>query len=124
MSKYIKKLKGNAAENQACRYLKKQGYRILERNFTCKTGEIDLIAYDKQYKELVFVEVRFRLSSIDDAIASVNYPKQLKIIRAAKYYLLLKPEFADSFTRFDLIAISSDQNKKWIIKHIPDAFRT
>ncbi|MCF7912566.1 MAG: YraN family protein [Candidatus Cloacimonetes bacterium] len=124
MNKYLKKEKGNKAENQACRYLKKHGYKVLERNFSCKSGEIDLIAYDKQHKELVFVEVRFRLSGIDDAIASINYPKQLKITRAAQYYLLLNPRFADSFTRFDVIAISLDQKKKWLIKLIPDAFRS
>jgi len=124
MNKNIKKTKGDKGEKIALRYLKKLSYKIIERNFLCKTGEIDLIAYDVQNKELVFIEVRYRESGIDDAIASINYTKQLKIIRAARYYLLINPKYFESFTRFDVIALSHDPKNKWIIKHIPDAFRT
>ncbi|MDP8323419.1 MAG: YraN family protein [Candidatus Stygibacter australis] len=124
MNKNIKKTKGDKGEKTALRFLKKLGYKIIERNFLCKTGEIDLIAYDLQNRELVFIEVRYRKTGIDDAIASINYTKQLKIIRAARYYLLINPEYSDTFTRFDVIALSHDPKNKWIIKHIPDAFRT
>ena len=124
MNKNIKKTKGDKGEKTALRFLKKLGYKIIERNFLCKTGEIDLIAYDLQNRELVFIEVRYRESGIDDAIASINYTKQLKIIRAARYYLLINPKYFESFTRFDVIALSHDPKNKWIIKHIPDAFRT
>lgn len=124
MNKYIKKTKGDMGEKIALRYLKKQGYKILEHNFLCKTGEIDLIAFDPQNKELVFIEVRYRETGIDDAIASINYNKQLKIIRAARYYLLINPEYSESFTRFDVIALSHDPAHEWVIKHITDAFRT
>ena len=124
MNKNIKKTKGDKGEKIALRYLKKLGYKIIERNFLCKTGEIDLIAYDLQNRELVFIEVRYRKTGIDDAIASINYTKQLKIIRAARYYLLINPKYFESFTRFDVIALSHDPKNKWIIKHIPDAFRT
>ncbi|MDP8221592.1 MAG: YraN family protein [Candidatus Stygibacter frigidus] len=124
MSKYIKKIKGAKGEKTALRYLKKLGYKIIERNFLCKTGEIDIIAYDHKNEELLFVEVRFRQSGIDDAIASINYNKQLRIIKAARYYLLINPEYSESFTRFDVIALSHDPQNKWEIKHILDAFRT
>jgi len=124
MNKYIKKTKGDKGEKTALRYLKKLGYKVIERNFLCKTGEIDIIAHDPKNDELVFIEVRYRQSGIDDAIASINYKKQLKIIKAARYYLLINPEYSELFTRFDVIALSHDPQNKWEIKHIPDAFRT
>ena len=72
---------------QAAAYLKKKGYRILEANFRCRFGEIDLIARDGAY--LVFIEVKYRSSLKDgDSLEAVNRGKQRKIIRVAEYYLL------------------------------------
>ncbi len=124
MREYIKRIKGKAAEKTARRFLKKKGYKIIENNFTCKTGEIDIIAFDAQYSELIFVEVRFREAGIEAALTSINRPKQLRIIRAANYYLLINKKYAESFTRFDVIALTLNEKKKWLIQHIPDAFRT
>ena len=71
---------------QAAAYLKKKGYRILEANFRCRFGEIDLIARDGAY--LVFIEVKYRSSLKDgDSLEAVNRRKQRKIIRVAEYYL-------------------------------------
>ena len=58
MKLHIKKEFGNTGEDIATEYLEKQGYIILERNFYCKQGEIDIIAKDKN--EVVFVEVKSR----------------------------------------------------------------
>ena len=62
---YIKEVKkinkrefGNIGEDIACKYLKNIGYRIIERNFSCKQGEIDIVAKDKN--EYVFIEVKTR----------------------------------------------------------------
>ena len=69
------------------RLLKKKGYRILEANFRCRFGEIDLIARDGAY--LVFIEVKYRSSLKDgDSLEAVNRRKQRKIIRVAEYYPL------------------------------------
>ena len=122
MKDKTKKEKGNSAENYANKFLKRAGYKIIRRNFNCKTGEIDIIARDTQTAEIVFVEVRFREYGIDAAIDSVNHSKQKRIIKASVYFLLINPEFADSFIRYDIIALSKN-NKKWVIEHIKDAFR-
>lgn len=123
MKIYIKKLKGKKAENFAVKFLKSHDYKILKRNFTCKTGEIDIIAFDLQSKELVFIEVRYRKKGIDEAMESINPAKQHRILRAAKFFLIINPLYEDFFLRFDVIALSHDQNNKWLIKHIKDAFR-
>ena len=79
---------------QAAAYLKKKGYRILEANFRCRFGEIDLIARDGAY--LVFIEVKYRSSLKDgDSLEAVNRRKQRKIIRVAEYYLCMHQEKAD-----------------------------
>lgn len=122
MGKYIKKVKGDLAEKQAVKLLKKKKYKIIERNFLCKTGEIDIIAWDKEFNELVFVEVRFRSSSLDDAISSITPAKRKRIIRAAKYFLLTHKDYSNCLTRFDIIAVTRSNEMKWIIEHLPQAF--
>lgn len=118
-----KKDRGNYAEKMACRYLKKHSYKIIKRNFACNTGEIDIIAYDKISSELVFIEVRYRKEGLESAICSVNYPKRKRIMRASRYFLMLNDKYSEEFLRYDIIAASHDENNKFIIEHIPDAFR-
>ena len=89
-------------------YLKKKGYRILEANFRCRFGEIDLIARDGAY--LVFIEVKYRSSLKDgDSLEAVNRRKQRKIIRVAEYYLCMHQEKADLPCRFDVIGIEEER---------------
>ena len=72
-------------ENLVAEYLKTQGYEILEKNYRCRIGEIDLIA--KEGETLVFVEVKYRRSSeAGDPAEAVDYRKQKKISRVAEYY--------------------------------------
>ena len=102
-------LHGKTAEQEAARYLKKQGIKVLEKNRRYKCGEIDIIATDQQNH--LFVEVKFRSSS-DYGMANemVSQSKQAKIVKAAKLWLQEKdPEF-DLGCRFDVITI--DQNAK------------
>ncbi|MCC2188870.1 YraN family protein [Fusicatenibacter faecihominis] len=99
---------GAAYEMQAAAYLKKKGYRILEANFRCRFGEIDLIARDGAY--LVFIEVKYRSSLKDgDSLEAVNRRKQRKIIRVAEYYLCMYQEKADLPCRFDVIGIEEER---------------
>lgn len=94
---------GRDMENLACAYLKKAGLRLLLPNYRCKMGEIDLIMQDKQY--LVFVEVRYRNQThYGSSLESIDYRKQMKLIRTAEYYLLTHKNFMDQ-PRFDIIAI-------------------
>jgi putative endonuclease len=123
MGKYLKKLEGNVAEKKGCRYLKSLGYKILARNFHSRSGEIDLIAYDREHKEIVFVEVRYRREGFDSALESINRIKELRIIRTAEYWLMLNKKYSDWFTRFDVLLLTRDQANKWQVRHIADAFR-
>lgn len=110
---------GNIGENAAVDFLRKMGYEILDRNFRCKLGEIDIIAKNK--KLLVFVEVKTRRNKLYGMPAeAVTYAKQQKIINTALYYLngagLSNPE-----VRFDVIEILySEQGIQ--CNHIVNAF--
>jgi putative endonuclease len=96
--------RGANAEQLAADFLVKQGYEILQRNFNCKLGEIDIVA--RHRGELVFVEVRSRHSETAlNPVFSVNRRKQEKIIRAAQVYIerYYKQEPA---SRFDVVIVT------------------
>ncbi len=77
---------GQAAEQLACEYLCQQGLRLIDQNFHCKVGEIDLIM--QQGNTIVFVEVRSRASSrFGGAASSVDFRKLAKLQRATQWYL-------------------------------------
>ena len=101
---------GQAGEEQALDYLIRQGFTLVERNFHCRGGELDLIV--QKDGMLVFVEVRKRASAqFGGAAASVNPAKQAKLKKAAQFYL---QRYADPpACRFDVIAIDGDQ-LNWI----------
>ncbi|MCZ6830403.1 MAG: YraN family protein [Gammaproteobacteria bacterium] len=101
--------KGQYYEEHAVDYLLKAGLKLLERNFRCKAGEIDIIC--SQGQQLVFVEVRYRSNrNFGSAAASVDRNKQRKIIRAAQFYLQSRPRFHDRPCRFDVLAITPIQS--------------
>lgn len=104
-------LLGKIAEKEAEDFLKKHGLRILERNYHCKMGEIDLIMLDEN--NLVFVEVRHRRSQYyGGALASITYTKQQKIWRTAQHYLHNHSGHFDCEYRFDVVAFEGS------LKHI------
>ncbi|MBQ8321704.1 MAG: YraN family protein [Clostridia bacterium] len=122
-----KRLTGNKGEREAARFLKKQGYKILKRNYVGTDSEIDIIAKNNQ--TLVFVEVKTRhLSAIDPKeprpASAVNPQKQRKIISCASQY---KRRFGDGYRmRFDIIEVyldnSSGKDRLHDIKHLIGAF--
>lgn len=96
---------GKAGEVLALRYLKKKGYKILERNYTCPLGEIDIVARDK--KTIVFVEVKTRRSmSYGSARFAITPHKQRKISMTALYYLKSREQM-DQDARFDVVTVQS-----------------
>ncbi|GAB3541233.1 YraN family protein [Noviherbaspirillum agri] len=103
-SRTAKQLAGDAAEDRALQYLQQQGLKLVERNFRCKGGEIDLIMRDRD--TLVFVEVRKRASGrYGGAAASVTASKQARLVIAAQTYLQrLRDQPA---CRFDVVAIEN-----------------
>ncbi|MCI9177359.1 MAG: YraN family protein [Clostridia bacterium] len=103
---------GKQGEEYAAQYLQTQGYQIIEKNFRCKQGEIDIIAKDK--KEYVFVEVKTRTSlQYGMPREAVNSKKQKHIWNATKYYLY-KNKLENKFIRFDVIEIYQKQEKVYI----------
>ncbi|WP_204378419.1 YraN family protein [Agaribacterium haliotis] len=98
--------RGQLAEQQANRYLQQQGLVLCDKNFRCRSGEIDLIMRDGDC--LVFIEVRYRKSStFGGAAASVDQKKQHKIRQSAESYLQQKQ--LNTACRFDVIAMSQEK---------------
>ena len=107
---------GGAAEDLAARYLEGQGLAIVERNWRCRAGEIDLVARDGA--TLVFVEVRLRTSAaFGGAAASVDAHKQRRVLRAARTYLSGRP---DTPCRCDVVGL--DRLDPGRVEWIRDAF--
>jgi putative endonuclease len=102
------KKKGNAGEQKACEYLKNCGYQILEQNFRCKVGEVDIIARDGDY--LVFAEVKYRKSmSLGMPQEAVDFKKQKKISATAGYYMMIKNMRENVSIRFDVVSVLGDE---------------
>lgn len=110
-----KKIFGGYGEALAYNYLKKKKYKILERNFTCEIGELDIVAEKKDV--VVFVEVKTRASAkLGLPREAVNFYKQQKIKQLALYYLKCK-NWLERNVRFDVIDILNGE-----ITHIENAF--
>ena len=106
-------MNGGEAEKYAEDFLQRQGRILLERNYRCRFGEIDLIMRDGT--ALVFIEVRMRTSQIfGGAAGSITPAKQAKLLRTARHYLAsLK---AEPPCRFDAVLLSgaNGQEIEWI----------
>ncbi len=111
---------GYLAEQKACSFLQKKGYKLIAKNTRAKRGiganEIDLIM--KKDKTLVFVEVKKRASLADGAYA-ITPTVQKRIYRAAEIFLAHHPEFSDYFCRFDAVLVCHAKEPV----HLKDAWR-
>ncbi len=111
-----KQKRGNQAEDKALSYLTNKGYKLLQRNFTTKAGEVDLIMQDGE--SLVFIEVRYRKNAdFGGAAASITHKKQQRIIKAALAYQ--QKHAPQSSMRFDVVAIEGIDDT---LNHIINAF--
>lgn len=98
---------GMDAEQRAAEFLTTAGLRILERNYRCRLGELDIVA--RQDAVLIVAEVRCRSrSDYGGAAASVTPAKQRRIILATRHLLMRHPSLAQLAIRFDVLAISAD----------------
>jgi len=114
---------GREGEKAAIKFLKKKGYRIIDKNFRTKAGEIDIIA--EQEKVLVFVEVKTRSGSrLGHPVEALTSHKQKKITGIARGFLA-KYNIQDRECRFDVVSILGDPEspKNLEIELIQDAFR-
>ncbi len=100
---------GDRAETLAAKFLQAQGLKLIERNYTRRIGEIDLIVQDPATETIIFVEVRYRqrASRFGDGIDSITMAKQRKLRRTARAWLQQHATPATS-ARIDVLAIQSD----------------
>jgi putative endonuclease len=116
-----KQHKGNQAETLAQRHLERQGFSLVTRNFSCKTGEIDLIMQDREM--LVFVEVRYRKETgLGSPLETITSAKQRKLNRAAQFFL--QQHYGNRWPpcRFDAVGISGELDASPTIEWVANAF--
>jgi putative endonuclease len=114
-----KRVVGNAKETEAIHYLTKLGYKILERNYYTRVGEIDIIAEDADY--LIFIEVKYRWNQECGFPAeAVTKRKQRKIVRCARFYLISHNLSEETPCRFDVVVFLGEEIE--IIKNAYDAW--
>lgn len=107
---------GSLNEDRAARFLTAHGYEIIQKNFYCRMGEIDIIARSEGY--LCFVEVKYRSSEASGSPGEAITPRKIRrITRTAQYYMLINNIPENTPCRFDVIIILDDK-----ITLIPNAF--
>lgn len=109
---------GCRGEERASDYLSALGWRVLERNFRTRHGEVDIIALDGEV--LVFVEVKsWKAIGIGDLEISINKRKQRRIIDVSRVYMVRKGLVDSMSVRYDLIFVDGDS---LTVQHVRDAF--
>lgn len=115
---YIRHNLGQTGEDVAEIYLLKKDYKIIERNFSCRQGEIDIIAKDKN--ELVFIEVKTRTNrTYGKPIDAITYYKKKHMLKSIQFYLYLK-RLENAFIRIDIIEVYQRKDGFWV-NHIKGA---
>lgn len=110
---------GRSGEDVAERFYRKRGFRVLDRNFRCKGGEIDLIA--RRGRVVVFCEVKTRRTdAFGDPSEAVRYAKQARLKRLAATWLSQHRGGAGDI-RFDVLSVIVRRGRTYV-RHIPDAF--
>lgn len=113
---YNKRKIGSTQEEKAEQFLKEQNYYIIERNFYCRSGEIDIIAKDGEY--LVFIEVKYRSSADKGTPEEAVHARKIRsIVHTARFYMLRHGIPEDTPCRFDVVVIFQEE-----IRIIKDAF--
>jgi len=113
-------LRGRAAEDAAARYLERAGLVVVERNVRFRQGELDLVCRDGD--AWVFVEVKCRRARWDDGPgAAVEWWKRRRLVRLAQQYLKWK-RLGDVRCRFDVVAVTLENDGGLTVRHLPAAF--
>lgn len=112
---YFKQEFGKEGEDYATKCLEEKGYRIIERNFSCRRGEIDIIAFKNQ--QMVFVEIKSRTSTKYGLPSEAVTKKKLNhLLKAAEYYLIVR-KIKNIDIRIDVIEVYKTKNE-YRINHI------
>lgn len=113
---------GNFGEDIAANYLRTNGYVIIQRNFKCRIGELDIIGKDNSH--IAFIEVKTRYgSNYGSPCEAVTTAKQYKIYKTAQYFIMINKLYKQNF-RFDVVEVilnSIDDNHR--IRVIKNAFQ-
>jgi putative endonuclease len=112
------KVLGNLGEDTVCLWLKNRGFEVCARNFSTRTGEVDIIA--QRDEVLAFIEVKTRTNNYFHTSTVVTRSKQRKIISAAKMYIA-KNNVDDKVCRFDVATVSFEQGEPKV-EYIESAF--
>ncbi|TKJ35945.1 MAG: YraN family protein [Planctomycetes bacterium B3_Pla] len=116
-----RKLLGRWGEKRCEKFLKRKGLKTLTRNFSCKTGEIDLIMVDAD-RTIVFVEVKTRADeSFGPSESAITTGKKTRLTRAARYFLVTN-EIEDRPLRFDVVMVILGEKAPPQIRHYENAF--
>ena len=116
-----KELLGQWGEKRCEKFLKRKGLKTLTRNFSCKTGEIDLVMVDRD-GTLVFIEVKTRANEdFSPSESAVTAAKKIRMVRAAKYFLASNG-IEDRPCRFDVVTIVLGEKGPELIRHYENAF--
>lgn len=108
---------GKIGESITCKYLCQNHYKIIDKNYYYRGGEIDIIAYDEEENELVFIEVKTRANGAYGLPSeAVNKRKIANITKGIKKYIHIN-KLENKFVRIDLIELFY-KNKKFYINHI------
>ena len=115
----VKRMKGDTGEAYTCKRLKRKFYKILDTNYSCRFGEIDIIARKGKY--ICFVEVKTRsTNAVERPVAAVDYNKQRRILTTAQHYLMAHP--TNLQPRFDVAEVITDSGTVKEFNYIENAF--
>lgn len=111
---------GLRGEELAIQFLRQKGYKILERNYRKKFGEVDIIAFHQG--EIVFIEVKTRRSrQYGNPFEAVGNHKQRQLVKIAQYYIIAK-DLTDAPARFDVVGVQLSEEQEPQIDIITNAF--
>lgn len=110
---------GRSWEAKAAKFLESQGLKILDRGYSCRLGELDIIATDSRH--LIIVEVKARASS-SSAIHTIDRHKRRRIIDATRHFLMRNPTWFSANVRFDVIGIDAIDSEAPEFSWVKNAF--
>jgi putative endonuclease len=110
---------GHVGESAAVRYLESLGWTVLERNYRCRAGEIDVVARDQE--SVVFVEVRTRASDVfGTPEESITASKARRMMRCALTYMTVHPDLSADW-RIDVVAVRVERSRTLSVSHYRNA---
>ncbi len=115
----LKRVKGDIGESYTAKWLKRHRYKVTDTNYSCRFGEVDIIAVKGEF--ICFVEVKTRsANSVDRPASAVGIAKQRRLITTAQHYLASYP--SELQPRFDVAEVITDGDKVKDFNYIENAF--